>query len=497
MPYAKIAYAFAVADSRTVYRGLWWLPEDITDKQPGSLIIGPDNEVTLELVGGFAVTQHVPVEGSKGTYSLRHIGNWPMILGESGSFEFTLLQCRTTSAPGGVTGRPTEHIISAQRALRGNTHLVGIDDGGFGAMTMNVDYLLDWTAKSSLSYEHAPAGDEDVSTTAVSAPVTADSAEWNGTSFLLRIRHGGFYFETNDANSRSLSSVERAWIEVWPVNPLKLDEMDRMGKIIQDLLTLAMDFPCAVRAVNYKVPLPPAATPEEESQREYWADWNVVEFASQAYKPDPVPYENVRNTALFTLHNVGFAQIIPAWFNLYDTIETGVELLLGMRYQDKGYVTNKLLITCAALESLHASLYEKPPMAEAEHALFKSQALAGVEDPAHIALLKGRLGNTPGYKQRAVEMAEHVDPTALKTLIGDTDIWAKLIRDARNSLAHPSKKLGMSPGVRYYLMVLTRALLSLVIAGEIGLDANQQREFANVYWHASSIFRQLTGQKED
>jgi hypothetical protein len=494
---AEIAYALAVADSKTVYRGLWWLPKDIDDKQPGTLTIDSDGSTQLDLIGGFVVTEDIPIPGAPGVSTPRHVGSYPTILGKSGSHHFTLLNTRTVRAPNGVFGRPDEHAISAWRVLRGSVFVGESEAEIFAGMKISLDYLPLFVGRSSLHHTPDWVGEPPERTdTAVSQPVEALVASWEDLTFTLKIHHDEFYFENRDPGSRTLASTERAWLEVVPDAPVALSRLDAVSGQLQNLLTLAFDHPCSINARIYRVPLPDPRNEYEAKRREYTPEYHIFEYAEQVFKPDPGEYEDrLRATYLFALHCMDFDRLIPAWFDLYTRIEPAAQLLFGLKYLERGFVPNKLMTTCAALEALHSSLYDHDHLGRADFKRLKTQAKEGVDDdlrPRLNELLHNRLD----YDKRALELAQKVTPKAIEALIGDAAIWAELIKSCRNTLAHASSKHAISEQLRFCVMVLTRALLSLVIAAELGLNEDEQVRFANVYWPLASQYKQLTGQEE-
>ncbi len=230
-----------MADSKTLYRGKWWVPGDEENPQFGTVAIDSDGSVQLDLVGGFVVMKEVPVPGSPGVATLRNVSSYPVILGVAGSRNFTLLNCRTLSAPNSFRGRPDAHVISAQRALRGEVLVDDPDAAIFTGMKISLDYLLMFSARSSLSHTHEFTGDPPQPTdTGVSAPVEPIVARWQDFTFTLSIFHGEFFFEHRDPGSQTLSSTEYAWLEVVPDEPVPLSRLDAISSQLRDLFALRL-----------------------------------------------------------------------------------------------------------------------------------------------------------------------------------------------------------------------------------------------------------------
>lgn len=206
--------------------------------------------------------------------------------------------------------------------------------------------------------------------------------------------------------------------------------------------------------------------------------------APQADAPALVEY-------LFTLANVSFDSIVPAWLALYENAPTACSVLFGLKYISEGYTSTRLLSAASAAEALHQSLHDAPPYSDSHFNDLLTKVLSSCagKDPASKAarkFIRERLTNHMTYRDRLVALAAIPDPEAVKSLIPDIENWATLLKNARNSVAHAAKRpishveLGKSAELQYSLTEVTYAFLSIILMAELHLPAETQRQAASI-----------------
>ena len=63
----------------------------------------------------------------------------------------------------------------------------------------------------------------------------------------------------------------------------------------------------------------------------------------------------------FTLGDVDFDVVVPAWLTLCENAPTACSVLFGLKYISQGYASTRLLSAASAAEALHRSLHDSPP----------------------------------------------------------------------------------------------------------------------------------------
>jgi hypothetical protein len=204
-------------------------------------------------------------------------------------------------------------------------------------------------------------------------------------------------------------------------------------------------------------------------------------------------FKNLTHGILFNLSTLPFNQVVPAWFELRSKVDVAANMLFGLRYVEDAYVGSRLMTACAALEALHRGAYDHPRWTDDEWAELKKQAFTGVEGKYKHAIT---VYKDLSYKSRARELLGKAAPAAVKALLGDEEIWLKLVHQARVGLAHAlGDDAEMSLDLQFRLVRVTQTLMYLVLADELGLSAEAQLAFVNnnqeVLWD-SIQFKKLT-----
>ena len=445
-------------ESTLSYRGEWWLPSAPEDRQQGTLTIDSAGSARLELVGGFRDVIESPAED--GTSREIAFGNgFEMILGRCGSDGFTLLECTTTSSKNFVFYEPYDHTLSIRRVLRGG-FLEYPGEPCFSRIEVEYDYLLTFTRSSTIEATMTVA-DGHSSQSASSKPISTLQAEWGKLKFELEVRTSNFRAEYVDQNTRRVGTTERAVLIVTSTETMGLTEVDRHVGTIQDLLTLAMAYPCGVRSLTLTAP-----SEVGELRFEVFNAWTYQ--AEGAVK-------NLDHSYAFSLQDVEFGHVVPAWFDLYEKIRVPARMILGSYYLPQGYVGTRLMTACASLEALHRSLYDYAVYSDEEFQQIKAQVRSGL---AKKYRGKVQVYNSPSYAERARGLTEKADSLAVLALLTNINAWVVSVREARVNLAH-----ALAQGTHgttewpFRLMRVSRALMLLVMMRALELSPECQRRY--------------------
>lgn len=453
------------------YRGEWWLPEANEDKKPGVLRIDPSGRATLELVGGFGRDLWAEAKQGNAVTIGEDDGDryWPMLHGQGRGGAFTLLDVSERNSHRVNFGAIQDQDLRAGRVLKGSFLLDAPDEATFTGVDVELDYLLMWSGLGS--FEIALHFEQDstkfTKSTAEAKDPESRSAAWGDYRFTLSTTVGALGHKEADPNRRTVAGYETAYIRIQSDTLKNAEEYDLVITKIQDLLTLSMDYPCAIRAVDFRLPADDKGrVPELRS------------YGEHVYAADSRPFSASRREPFFRLdEDIKFEDLIPRWMELIGKIDVAVQRILSIDYGGKGFLQAELLTICAGLEALHRDLYGGMAMADEEYETFLAQLLSGV-DPKYHDSVKGRNGNDLSYSKRLRELVRVPDHDAVKTLLTNERKWMQEIQKGRNALAHANDRTNaQSFELQFRLLMVTRALCALVIGQELGVSAEKQRRY--------------------
>jgi hypothetical protein len=472
-------------DAEIIHRGEWWLPEAPDDVQSGVLRIDENRQMTLELVKGFDTDLVGPAD-EQGTQPITWIGHWDMIHGRTSREYVTLLGVNLKSSSW-LFGTVANQTLGVDIALVG-TALDEPEEAAFTGVQAEIDNLLYWSVltafQSSIEFQE----NKFKRSYAEGASVDALHAEWNGFKISLGLRFTAFQAEDINPNQRTVGGTETAWIKFEHEELQTASTYFELVATFQDLLTLAMDYPCAIRGVTYSL--------EKQSDDPTPMTPTAKGYYRYIFPADSKPFKRRDRKHFFRLDDTdGFDAIVPRWFDLVDRIRTGLRRVLSINYAGETMVGAELMTQTSALESLHRSLYDHPKMPPEEFKELVGQVLEGV-DKRWVNLVRGSIRNDLSYAMRVKELVRQPDPEAVQRLLVDESKWITQIQRGRNALAHATNhRDSLSFDLQFRLLMVTRAFSALVIGQELGIPAETQRRFvmeSDVNYH-SRQFGQLIG----
>lgn len=459
------------------WRGRWWLPG--TEKVvTGELNRVEDGHLTLSLVGRLD-----PEDESDF-----------MVLGDTLDGPVTLLKC----SPGSSTsGRVDVQDISAIHCLQG-LHLTSPDEPRFTSTTVQIEYLLGFIRKTTLSgARELDDGRWTGHQTAETTPVDELTVTCGDFEFTFDIGFNAFrYQQYPRANEAHLVNKEWGELKISSKEPLAYNGFQPQVKAIMDLLTLVAHAPAGVIEENLQY-----RTADAGLIRLGIETQNARLFSRQIHAParmDPEADNTSQLEYLFTLDDVDPADMLPKWLQIHDQAWLACAMLFGLRYISEGYTAARLMTSVTAAEALHRELFPEeealPPelFADLEHRIRAAFSGNNADTKKQRKYLHENLRNRLSCKERLLRLANVPDQQAVAHLISDVPRWAKLVRDARDGVAHASREPLSPPsaGNAYYALEINIIFVSLVLMARIGVPAEVQRRAANSY-HFSYIVEQF------
>ncbi|HJQ00351.1 MAG TPA: HEPN domain-containing protein [Jatrophihabitans sp.] len=470
-----------------IHRGQWWLPDDPDNVQHGVLRIDEHRSATLELVGGFTVEKYGP-PAENGMLPVLWNGHIEMIHGRTSTAEVTLLGIDVVKSSG-VLDTVADQVLEIDQVMVGAL-LDDPEEVTFAGVEVAFDYLLVFANRSGLQWFMDFDSEHRLEKArAVAVKVSALNAEWNGYRFRLSVNMSPFQFLENGPDSRGAISQETARLHIEHDDLQSAASYFELVATFQDLLTLAMDHPCAIRSITYRLPYEP-------HDGRPWPP-TVKAYYRYIYPADSKPFMPRDGKQFFTLgDDVRFENIVPRWYELaINQISTALRLILSINYAGDGFVGAELMTQCSALESLHRGLYDHGKMSPEEYEALIAQALAGV-DPNWTEMVRQSVRNDLSFAMRLRELVAKPDRAAVVRLLTNDSKWISQAQKGRNALAHATSHRGSMPlELQYRLLMVTRAFSSLVIGQELGIPPDSQMRFViegEVNFHARR-FGQLMG----
>jgi hypothetical protein len=443
--------------------GDWWLPENPETRVGGVLYVSSAEDCRVELTGML----YMPGERlvTSGVTAITEEDTNPLIVhGAAGGRFVTLLYPRATSTKQsyGADCANSAQILTPAAVIVG-LHLREPDEELFDGLDVEIDNLTAWTGTSGvgarINDKMRVVGYDLEEPTEVQGMMDGKTViiDW----YLTRSVHIKRALDQNQ-----VQATEKALLRVLSPNKSSWDSLHPTVKSMQDLLTLATRYPCAIRAKNLLI-----NGGEGAGYRKF----------KLFYKGNIPPAEDRKvdsGNVLFTLNDLAFQGLLDRWGPLYRDTGLGIHVLFGMDYSSDGYLENRLFNAASAAESLHRVLFSEATGLPVDH--YESiieQIKAGLADREDLNWVRGRLRNDRGYKDRLLDLASVPDREAVSYLLTNVDIWAKWMRDARNALAHlDSMNLHRIPeDARHRLPYITSALMHLVLLERLGIPGDRQK----------------------
>jgi hypothetical protein len=133
--------------------------------------------------------------------------------------------------------------------------------------------------------------------------------------------------------------------------PRAVAEWIQPARLVQDLLTLAVDSPCAL--------LRQTLVPSEEtmSDRRLSARSEVLLYTRQLTVGQPTAPGAIANDGLFSLRDIEFADVLPTWRTVVQRHTATCNMVLGLHDEGGGYIQTQVLTAVTAAEAMHKALF--------------------------------------------------------------------------------------------------------------------------------------------
>lgn len=478
------------------WTGHWWLPGVPDQTVPGVLRFGPNDGLTLSLIGGFE-SRVLHRHGSGMVERIDESRTWPMIQGVAGNTEITLLDCTPAFSVSYNFGPVDEQRIEPGRALVG-VHLNDAEDAVFTGVEVTVENLTLWSAGSVFTVSLGMRDEDTLNGTGKIAATPVDALKATVGDLGAALKHRHTLPHLDDRRNGTVGRMTDTAV-------LRFDSPDRMPlglymgyvKGTQDLISLATHSACGL--ISQTLILPPED--DDPADRRPALEQRVEYYAKQIVAADPEAETTNPHEVLFTLHNFDFGDLLPRWFETRTRFEATCNMLISLWEVPGGYVEPQVVTAVAAAEAMHRALELPSPIPDAQFKSLKKTLVAAVpeERKQWVAGLLAR--NEPTLKQRLVDLASRPDSEAMKALLPDPETWAVAAGEARNGIAHTGQTARHSINQAHAIAKVTSAVVVLNLLHEIGLPSERLREVVNDnpdLRHASQLAKNhLTARGQD
>jgi hypothetical protein len=459
--------------SEATWRGQFWLPgQSGQEDLQGILTYKPDDGSTLSLIGGFNDGSTVSLPS--GAVALREgRGLFPVVHGLAGGKPVTLLECRVTSSTsrGWFPRQVEEQDISVGHVLMG-VLISDQDARAFSELTLELENLTSWDQR------------DDIMVQMRSDPDLPHGREWQvavepAESLIvtlndLTIELGRSYTLPSGESQRhglDVSTFATSYLTISSSEPKSIAEWDETAKVFQDLLTLAMDSPCAVLSETL------TSSEALRNDQAALARENVVLYAQHVVVGDPGAESVPTRKALFTLGTQGveFDTLIPRWLEVNTRFRVACDMILGLRYVKGDYLQTDLITAVGAAEALHDGLGFDPPMPKSEFEALKKRLLECVPEERK-QWLREKLGhNTRTLRTKLLDLASTPDPEVMAELLPNPEAWAQATKKERDPVAHGGEEMSRDVELLNAITTVTTAVVLVNLLHQLNIPIDRMR----------------------
>lgn len=265
------------------------------------------------------------------------------------------------------------------------------------------------------------------------------------------------------------STFTASYFTVTSETPRSIAEWDESATMLQDLLTLATDSPCAVLRETLTLAADQRddgiAIPHE----------SIGLYRQHVVTADPEAPSIEPRTALFTLGTAGveYDSIIPKWVEVNQKFKVACDMILGLHYVKGGYLQTDLITAVGAAEAVHEGLGFDPPIKQSEFKKLKKALIAQVP-VEHQQWLREKLGrNTRTLRTKLLDLAGTAYPDVMATLLPNPDAWAHATKKERDPVAHGGDKMSGDIELLNAIVKVTTAVVVLNLLHQLAIPEDR------------------------
>jgi hypothetical protein len=405
---------------RFEYKGYWWAPGRSNDRVPGTLSYDPTNGLHLELLG------HLTPLEQLGSYNRAETG---LIYGFTmtgravtlhGNFPLSF-QLR-------ARGIATERFYS--RAAFLGEHIPEPETATFSSCAFRFSNLEEWLSAQPFSVNVVSTRPPHALDVAFRAPPETRYVLQHPVAELKPASS----FRTHDERPRHYGITVQSWLVLAPGMARPLAWYTEAIAKLRNLIALCFGAPVYIEGVTL---LGPDSTAEQDRFR---AEVLYAQSPSPPGGPARLPTEPI------SLRDFGdaAADVINAWFRIYDAIEPALNLFFAVLFGKSLYIDVKFLLLTQAMEALHRSTRQSLYVCQSRYDDIRARIEGAIPSEAPKELrdrIRGILqwGNEYSFRRRLAELDS--GPLTKMGVARINKHMRNKIVDTRNYYTHHSEDL--------------------------------------------------------
>ncbi len=399
--------------------GYFWLPDNIENKVPGTLIISDGGDIELEIIGLFDNSIHALNGNDDLIRIVGHIEKDGLVTLENCFYK------KKNISFGGIS----KSIVYVNRVLSGVAYEKG-EEVKFNTFSFAIEGLDEWVGITGINVSY-----EDNFRTAIIKYTPQNEIVYKLDDDVSLHIYFGYTLPGMPATTEA-KITHKTYLKLSSETEKELSEFIGYAYKITNLLCFAVDATVSINSVS--------ATSKSITQEIGEGKFHPVSI--KIYYPS-LPFSDKApsvsfHTMLFTFGQIkaDAERIINNWIGAYETIEPSLNLYFSVKTGNHKYLEGKFLALAQALETYHRRTSNEKLMDESIFRSLVAQAICNCPK-LNRSWIKGRLmhGNEINLGKR-IKMI--IAP--FKDHVGNSKSRSKLIRsivNTRNYLTHYSENL--------------------------------------------------------
>lgn len=467
-------------ETENQFHGVWWLPDRPDRTIAGFLTVDPQEESPQRLLLFDELFLPLPDEDGVVTSTFPDLStdHVPLILGVANGQPISVLDSTNYGATTNIAHYHSTVERFGPTAVIVGTHLDSCDEKRFSGVSVEADHLTAWSAMRGITGE-SNLDDGVLEVVYQARSLDSQSVEVDGHTLRLSMKQSFSARPIENSDERTIAYSERVYAQFSAAELQSWRMALSLPARFRQLLTVSTGEACPLR-----------------SRRLLGADGPDCRVFVRAHPKPKAAVESRSTEFLFSLEDVGLAGLYPAWIDICDKAQSGVDILASLMTEKPKGFENSLFNSLIAAESLHRGLVpEESNIQGSEDFLFTLRAkVEGALDEGEWGWAERKLIDSGiGLSARMNQLVAIPSQEAVRELVGDPAKWRKYAVKARNAIAHVHlDSLDRFPDdVKYRLRDITTYLLLLVLMEELGLGADVQKRFveSNRCWYQAMKFK--------
>jgi hypothetical protein len=436
-------------------KGIWWLPEDPTNRVAGELSLDDNGQLVAELMGRLGVQIDDAFRSA--------VRDVPVVFGTSLDGDHLTLYAARIYLMSWTSENTARTRITCRFGVLGDHVSPPLN---LRTMAFSFPQLQRWYGKTGLENSAAwplvPVREGFVKYKLLDRDTIYEK---DGKTITIGLSVE--MLRNDDSGGLGFTGYrEHCNIEVFCSKLTPIDQVFQTIRALRNLLTLLTG-----RIVSF--------------------DRTVIEGGIQGFRHEllGIPEQSRKKSARNISDNflIAFSElersvttVLENWFQKYSELEPICNLHFGALYNPRLYIENKFLNVAQAVEAYHRRFVNNLELPQDKHEE-RVKTIIGSCPQAYQPWLKEKLAfsNEPTLKQRLKELlGKH--PVVTQAFIGDEDAFIKKVKNTRNYLTHFNDSLRKKCATGTELSSLAqqlRILLEACLLKELGVPAE---DVANV-----------------